>query len=266
MAATHRSIPPWTGKALGAAAALVFAPPQPGSLLWWLTAGLALGHGFDRLGSLLDSGNFAPPSTPLPDDARAALRYTFAAMGRIAAAAEPGSLPLRQADWLMARLAFPPQQRREAARWFDSGRDPAFAFDTLAAAASTALRDHPMLQGLARHALCRTAALADTPEATRELLSLAARLGWDRHRLAAEALALGALLASPDADPTARARRLLGVQPNDGPERIRLAYRRRIARWHPDRLPAAAGAEERAAAEHRMVQLRDALECLLGRG
>ncbi|HEX7037742.1 MAG TPA: hypothetical protein VF210_18370 [Pseudomonadales bacterium] len=259
MAATHISVPPWTGKALGAAAALVFAPAQPGSLLWWLTAGLALGHGFDSLGSHLAPRRPAP--TPLPQDARASLRYTFAALGRVAAAGDPGAAPLGLAESLMTRLAFLPERRREALGWFEAGRDPAFPFDTLADACRDAFAEHPVLQGLARRSLCRMAALIDTPGAMRELLALGARLGWDRQRLVDEAMSA---LRDGETDRSGWARRVLGVQPDDAPDVVRLAYRRRVARWHPDRLPARAAPEERAAAERRMAQLRDALECLLG--
>src|SRR5690606_11905684 len=209
MAATHLSVPPWTGKALGAAAALVFAPPQPGSLVWWLTAGLALGHGFDSLGSHF--GARPAPAAPPPEDARASLRYTFAALGRIAATGDGGSESLGLAESLMTRLAFLPERRREALAWFEAGRDPAFPFHTLAEACRDTFGEHPVLQGLARRTLCRMAALIDTPAAARELLALGARLGWDRQQLVDDAL--GERHAG-ETDPTVRARRTLGVQPD----------------------------------------------------
>jgi uncharacterized Ntn-hydrolase superfamily protein len=105
------------------------------------------------------------------------------------------------------------------------------------------------------------AALVDTPRATAELLGLGERVGWDRDHLARQAVALAALMPTPG--PLDQAREVLGVRADDGPEVIRLAYRRRVARWHPDRLPPEATSEERAAAEQRTWQLREALETLL---
>ncbi|NBC22863.1 MAG: hypothetical protein GVY21_05245, partial [Gammaproteobacteria bacterium] len=49
MATLSTQMPRWTGKALGAAAALIFAPAEPGALVWWLVAGIALGHLCDAL-------------------------------------------------------------------------------------------------------------------------------------------------------------------------------------------------------------------------
>src|SRR5690606_5101146 len=153
-----------------------------------------------------------PATAPLPEDARASLRYTFAALGRIAAAGDGGPQPLALADSLMTRLAFPPPRRREALGWFEAGRDPAFPFDTLARACRDAFAAHPALQGLARRSLCRMAAWIDTPAAMGELLALGARLGWERQRLVDEAM--GELDGS-ETDPAGRARRALGVQAGD---------------------------------------------------
>lgn len=271
MATTHVGIPAWTGKALGAAAALVFAPPSPVALAWWLAAGVAVGHGLDAL-----SGQAAPgPATTERGRAasRASLRFTFAALGRIAAASG-GIAPEHRdhAERLMARLAFTPERRREALVWFHAGRDHAFPFDSLAHACREEFAQHPVLKDLAVQSLCRMAALADAPKATAELLALGERIGWDRGRLAAAALAVASLL--PEGDPTGQGRssahefacEVLGVRPGDSPAVIRLAYRRRIARWHPDRLPPQASAEERRAAEERVWRLREALEVLIGSG
>lgn len=263
MPATPVHVPPWTGKALGAAAALVFAPAHPTTVLWWLTAGIAVGHGFDSLGRHVAR---PPGGRDHPGDAagRASLRYTFAALGRLAAASGEVTAQHRHfAERLMARLAFDTERRRQALGWFRAGGDPTFPFDSLATSCRHAFAAHPVLRDLARQSLCRMAAIADTPQATRELLDLGERLGWDRAELAAQAVVASALIV--DLDATTRARALLGVGPEDGHDLIRLAYRRRIARWHPDRLPEQAGPEERAAAAHRMCQLRDALDLLTGR-
>lgn len=263
MATTSVGIPTWTGKALGAAAALVFAPPNPAALAWWLTACVAVGHGLDAL-----SGQTSPRTRPgrprgHRSARRASLRFTFAALGRLAAASgqiEPEHR--RHAEQLMSRLAFTPERRREALGWFDAGRDPAFPFDSLTTDCRDELAAHPVFQDLAMQSLCRMAALADTPRATAELQRLGGLLGWHRDVLAAAVLAV----AARGGGPVEHAREVLGVREGDSAAVIRLAYRRRIARWHPDRLPAEATPEERAAAEERVWRLREALEVLLGPG
>jgi hypothetical protein len=127
MATTGASTVRWLGKALGITAALVFAPPDPAVLPWWLAVGLVVGHLLDGLGR-------KPPAT----------------------GTEPRS-----------------------------------------------------------------------------------------------------------AGPVERACDLLGVTPEAGEQAIRLAYRRRVARCHPDRLPPEAGDAERRAAAERMTALREAMELLL---
>jgi DnaJ like chaperone protein len=266
MAATHLIMPPWTGKALGAAAALAFAPHGPPALVWWLAGGVALGHLLDTLGMRLADGTAqAPTRRHRQTHDRASLRFTFAALGRIAAASGGvGPEHRRHTELLMARLAFTPERRQEALLWFQAGRDDAFPFDTLGAACRLELAEHPVLEDLAIQSLCRMAALVDTPGATAELLALGDRVGWDRELVTRQALAIAA--AMPDRDPLELAREILGVRPGDSPELVRLAYRRRVARWHPNRLPGEAGAEERRAAELKMSQLSDALDTLLAVG
>jgi DnaJ like chaperone protein len=251
--------PRWTGKALGAAAALVFAPAAPAALLWWLAAGIGLGHLLDsvarasaRAASNETDALFAPAS----------LRVVFAALGRIAdASGDLGPAHLRQAERLMSRLALTPERRQEAVLWFYSGRDASFPFDVMASSCARELAEHPVLSELSRDSLCRMCALADTPAATGALLELGEKLGFDREALAQHALALAAL--RPMREPVEQACDTLGVNADDSEAVIRLAYRRRVARWHPDRLPADASAEDQALAERRMWQLREALETLL---
>lgn len=251
--------PRWTGKALGAAAALVFAPAAPAALVWWLAAGIGLGH-------LLDSVTRA--SARAADDAAdtvfapASLRVVFAALGRIAeASADLGPAHLRQAERLMNRLALSPDRRQEAVLWFYSGRDPNFPFDAMASPCAREFAEHPVLRDLSHDSLCRMCALADTSAATGELLDLGEKLGFQREALAQHALVMAALL--PMREPLEQACDTLGVNAGDGEAVIRLAYRRRVARWHPDRLPSGASAEDRALAERRMWQLREALDTLL---
>jgi len=263
MAAIPTIMPRWAGKALGAAAALTFAPASPAALVWWVAGGIVLGHLLDSVNGSVDTAAKKAPADGL--FAPASLRFVFAALGRIAGASgEVGSGHLRQTERLMSRLALNPDRRQEAMVWFHAGRDDAFPFDAMARSCSQELAEHRVLRELTLDSMCRMCALADSPAATGELLALGERLGCDREALAQQALVMAALL--PMGDPEEHARDLLGVKPDDGEEAIRLAYRRRVARWHPDRLPADADAAAKALAERRMWQLREALDTLVSSG
>lgn len=260
MAAIPTIMPRWAGKALGAAAALTFAPAAPAALVWWVAAGIVLGHLLDSVNGSADTAEQTPADGLF---APASLRFVFAALGRIAdASGEVGSAHLRQTERLMSRLALTPDRRQEAMVWFHAGRDDTFPFDTMAETCRQELIEHPVLRELTLESLCRMCALADSPAATGELLALGERLGCNREAMAQQALVMAALL--PMDNPEEHARDLLGVRPDDNAEAIRLAYRRRVARWHPDRLPADADAAAKALAERRMWQLREALDTLMG--
>lgn len=266
MAAVHTSVTRWAGKGLGAAAALIFAPAEPGTILGWLASGILLGHLLDSLLPATGVGSRDDEQADPPGRERrlpaAAMRFTFAALGRLAAiSARPGPEHQRCAERLAARLAFDPQQLQEALIWFRAGQDRAFPFDAVAEAGRDAFASHPVFRDLAVDAFCRMTALADTPAATAELFRLGAHVGIGRDVLAVRAVAAAALM--PSRSNLDHARDTLGVGPEDGADTIRLAYRRRVARWHPDRLSADAGDDERALAARRMCELREALDTLM---
>lgn len=262
MAAVHTASNHWAGKALGAAAALIFAPAAPAALVWWVLAGIALGHVLDTMAAHVGSADGRAAPRYRRRLSSAGLRFTFAALGRLAAASgNPGTEHVRCAERLMSRLALSDDRRQEALVWFHAGQDDAFPFDAVAHASRAEFADHPVLRDLTVDALCRMSALADTASATAELLALGERIGVTREVLAQQAVAAAALM--PLRSAIDRARDTLGVAPGDGADAIRLAYRRRVSRWHPDRLPVDADPAQRAQAERRMWQLREALETLL---
>lgn len=264
----------WAGKALGAAAALIFAPATPSSVLWWLAGGVALGHGLDRLLQTAlgrepgasragnDAGNaHADPADPAPVG-EASTRFVFAVLGRIAqSGGEVGAAHIREADRLLAEWGITEAQRQETLVWFHAGRDPSFPFTTLAPACCAELAEAPRQRDAALASLCRMSVLADAPEATATLLDLGPRLGCERETVAQRALLMAAM--RPEPEPLADACRTLGVRPGDDRDTIRLAYRRQIAQWHPDRLPPDAGEAYILEAQQRMTELRDALDTLL---
>ena len=257
-------LPRWAGKALGAAAALIFAPATPAALVWWLVAGIAVGHVMDLV---LARGNARRPrrpgARPSADRPAAAVQFAFAALGRLASmAAHTDPIQLRTAEGLMAALDFDADARREALVWFHAGRDESFPFDAVAEAAGPELAVRPPMREAVVDALTRMSALADTPEATAALLDLGTRAGMSRETLALRAVAAAALV--PERTAEAHARQTLGVLPDDSEDVIRLAYRRLVSRCHPDRLGPDANEQERALAQRRMWELREALETLVG--
>lgn len=269
MATLSTQMPRWTGKALGAAAALIFAPAEPSALVWWLVAGIALGHLCDALLPRLAPKPSATSSGGTRPASDATVQFSFAALGRLASAADHGDTPgsrhteLELAEALMNRLQLAADQRQEARVWFHAGRDPSFPFDAAAGTARNDLAGQPALRDRIIDALCHMTALADSPAATAALLELGERLGADRDTLALRAVAAAALMPERRAEQAACD--VLGVAPDDSEEVIRLAYRRRVARWHPDRLGPDATDDELTEAQRHMWQLREALDTLLER-
>jgi uncharacterized tellurite resistance protein B-like protein len=62
-----------------------------------------------------------------------------------------------------------------------------------------------------------------------------------------------------NAEPDARS--ILGVQPGDGPELIRKAYRQYVLRFHPDRMPGIS-VDERKRLEEQLMRVKAAYESL----
>ena len=220
MAATHFNTPSWTGKALGAAVAFGFAPQDPLPAACWLAAGITLGHVLDVLGT--HSAGPARAGRPQPSgDHRAGLRFTFAALGRLSAVSgNVRAQPLEEAERLMARLAFTPERRREALAWFDAGRENAFPFESLAVKGRQEFAAHPVLKELAMQALCRTAALAESPRATAELLTLGERVGWAPAELAKQSAALRTMPAGDPVERTPAEAPFVGLRAPGPPGRL----------------------------------------------
>ncbi len=56
--------------------------------------------------------------------------------------------------------------------------------------------------------------------------------------------------------------RRLDLKPDATPQQVKMAYRRMVSRFHPDRLSQDATPAETELAQQRMVELREALETL----
>jgi DnaJ like chaperone protein len=248
--------PCWAGKALGAAGALILGPAEVAPLLWWLAGGIVAGQMVDTMSgwlSRLAGGELGPSAT-----------FTFLALGRLARVGGPvRPAHIRCAEELLCRWNLQGPRRRRAIGCFRSGkRDadlplsaaPDHPLPGLAPACRRALAGNPVLEDDVLDVLCRMTLVEDTPQRRHSLFVLGRLLDVPDEALRcrldglAEAQALNEAYA------------LLGVGASDGEHAVKTAYRRLVARCHPDRLPPSADTGAQQAAASRMNDLRSALE------
>lgn len=231
---------------------------KPASARWWQRL-RGRRRGFDPG---LTTGSDAGTGPPFDPDDRPTMQLTFAAMGRISKAGGrvlPAHIAVAEA--LMARLGFDADHRRQAIAWFRAGKAPEFPFLRLVGPCRREFAADPALQDFVVDWLARSALITDAEPARRALVALLRALGIDTVPLPARLARLRVRLQ--EEQQLDAARRLLGVEAGADAKAIRLAYRRLVARYHPDRLSPRASGAEVARAEQRMTELRTALETLL---
>lgn len=256
----------WFGKALGMVAALIMSPPQPKLTLLWLACGVAIGHLFDTW-----SQRFTHPSqlgalwrrlNPKAPSARPTMQFTFAAMGRIAKASGR-VLPahIDYAEELMKRLKFTSEDRHQAITWFTAGKDPVYPFAELADQCRAEAARSPVLRDIAVECMCRAALICDNVDAANALAALAGSLDIDAAALEQVQLAI-AELHDTVAPAVAEAYEMLGVTEQASDSDVKQAYRRMVAKLHPDRLAHTATRREVKIAEKQLAECREALEII----
>lgn len=256
----------WFGKALGMVAALIVSPPQPKLTLIWLACGIAVGHVFDvwsqRFNHPSQLGALWRRLNPSAANARPTMQFTFAAMGRIAKASGQ-VLPahIDYAEELMRRLKFTPDDRHQAILWFTAGKDPAYPFAELAEQCCSESERTPVLREIAIECMCRAALITDNPDSANALLSLTGALQVDDATVD-QVRASVAALVDDVAPAVAQAYERLGVTETASDADVKQAYRRMVARLHPDRLAHKANHREVKLAEKRMAECREALEII----
>ena len=256
----------WFGKALGAVTGLIFAPPDITATLVWVAVGMTLGHSLDRWSTRL-----AHPSQlgelrswlrikPRGPAARPSMQFTFAAMGRIAKAGGQ-VLPahIDYAEHLMGRLQFQADDRRRAIAWFNAGKDPAYPFAELAEKCRS--EANPVLIAMAAECMCRILLVARNTDAETALMALAAAVDVPPSQIDATLSAM-AELKDQAAPRVAEAYQTLGVSESADDAEIKQAYRRLVAKLHPDRLAHKATEREVKLAERQLAEGREALEII----
>ena len=256
----------WFGKALGGVTALIFAPPDWAATLGWVGFGVVAGHYLDRW-----SARMAHPSQlgdlgawrkcrPKSTDARPTMQFTFAAMGRISkASGQVAPEHIDYAEQLMHRLGFSAQDRQRAIAWFNAGKDPSYPFAELAQHCIAEANE--LLLDMAAECMCRTLLIARNSDSETALTGLAVALQIPATRVEEIMVSLASLRADPphhleDAYAT------LGLTQAASFADAKQAYRRLVARLHPDRLAHTATAREVKAAEAELAKCREALEII----
>lgn len=197
---------------------------------------------------------------------RRQLTLLFAAAGRVAKArGRVSESAIARATGLMDELGLEPAARRQAVRVFQRGKQRDFPLSQLARALRRAGggRGDPSERLLRRLVTVALADGAPFPAQRRVLEDLAASLGLSTERLAVllgQSRSAGSR-AGPKPGPLQASYLELGVAPDADPQAVRQAYRRLLARHHPDRV-LARGADEHAlkAAQERTQAIRRAYE------
>ena len=259
----------WFGKATLGTLALAFAPflagANPPMQTLVVLLALALGHQWDRFAVSRFSATEAEasPRRLLAAAARGDpwLVFTFAGMGRLAATGGPVRSAQRQlSEEIMARCGLSARERHEALGWFNAGTRPACPLSELARCCAGVA--DARAEALVLESFGRMAATRDSPEMNAMLQGLGSLLRFRR-------VGEGSIEA-PTPDPAFEQllddAELLDVAVDDCSDAIKLAYRRGVARFHPDRLPGNATPAELALSEQRMTRFRDAYERLLAAG
>lgn len=279
----------WIAKALLVTVTLVLTDlllPEPLWLVALLVAmAIGVGHELDQLARQRLSP-LTPEATPrqlLADLESYNPWWVFAlcSMGRLAAT-DGEVLPAHRAlaEEILARLsarvdgdsrAF----ARRGLKWFYAGGRQACPFSDVAAACAGS----PDAGGeaLVMECLGRAAQLRETAPVAAAMADLGALLRFRggasraphetpgaRFRSTSSGLP-GAMPRPSDAE-LKEAAALLSVPLDAASDAIRLAYRRGVARYHPDRLPASATAYDVEMAEEQMTRYREAYERLLASG
>lgn len=263
----------WFCKATFTVCAIAVAPADPIFMVVWAFVGFGFGYQLDEwarshrlsLGQSLDAWRLlrqAKSHNPW-------LIYTFAGLGHLGKVAGPiRQEHIAHARELMRQLRFDAIERERAQEWFKAGKMPGCPFPELAEHCRNL--GHQEFETFALKSLQDSVELAKD-EAGRRVCELACTGLLLLLGVSASRARTGAAQGGPSTSAQAQmsvpaARALLGVDSKADQAAITQAYRRLVARLHPDRLPTHADAEQRAKAEARMAEVNVAREVLTGVG
>jgi DnaJ like chaperone protein len=250
----------WFGKAVGGVLALAFTPPDWLVTVAAVSTAVAAGHAYDVWSS---RGALHGQSALGGRSERAArelsLRFQFSALGRLARASgvvRPEHIEL--AETLLRDQGWTGAQRQQAIGWFTEGRDHEAPLESLAERSVPLWRARPDVRDSVHDALCRGLLIHRTLPGEATLITLGMLMDVSPTALHQRL----ALLQTQPARTRADDYRTLDLSPDASAEAVAQAYRRLVARYHPDRLGKHATQEERAYHERRMREIRQAYEAL----
>ncbi len=279
---------PWFGKAFGAVCAWIWAPSDKVWLAVALIAGIGLGHIYDiyaprtnagshrakqRKAKLADSfDRFGRATTNQAGPGPAGsphLRFLFTALGHIAkSSGNVTPAHIRYAQKLMSQMSLDAEARTLAKDWFRQGKSNRGSLERLA----EKCRQNKGRRGASRktilRALCELTALRVNDRSLESLKQTGSYLGFAPSVIATEFGNTHRPHAHQEKptetfDPALHeAYRRLDLQPDATPQQAKMAYRRMVSRFHPDRLSQDATPAETELAQQRMVELREALETI----
>ena len=254
-----------------------------------LILGILLGQGYDwwSTGQLIfdkKERSTARELRHLYCDEPKVLTFLLAACGRVAKAS--GTVSVEQISYVeevMMLLHFDSKARTTGISCFNQGKEQNFRFAALAKVCLQQPNSTPQRQTIMR-CLCHVAVLQPGASALAELQRLGAMIGFSPSRVRKEYDGIFHQVHGPSktsktqqrhharytspaqqntqADSVAQAYAVLDLPTSADLKTVKTAYRRLVARYHPDRLGPQAGAQQYQYAQHRMVEIREAFEIL----
>ena len=275
----------WFGKAVGATCGWIWAPTDPLWLAVAVITGIGCGHVYDMLANHYrdddDTASLNKMAASHREQSSPHMQFLFAALGRVAKISGPVSpVHIAYVEKLITQMGLDASSQAQAKAWFKQGKLNSYSSQKWQKLSQECLQASE--QGTASRltilrCLCTITSLRADDNSLSCLKQLGGYLGFAPSRIAREFGDIhkaseqpsdsssnsdsGASTASPNSDLT-RAFSRLNVAPGASSDKVKLAYRKLVSKYHPDKLPRNAPTKDKQAAQHTMVELRDALELI----
>ncbi|MEM7080176.1 MAG: DnaJ domain-containing protein [Pseudomonadota bacterium] len=263
--------PPLLGKAVGLVAGVALTPESSGAL--WLISAAIVGAGIGHLFDVFYGGRSRAAAGERDAASRNARQqeFLFAGMGHIAKAS--GAVMANHIDYVEATIAsagMEAEARKQAIQWFKAGKRSNFDFADLARAAFAGATQHDRRVERAIMGCCvDIGVISMNDEVLARLSRLGNYMGLSKTEVAkmisrGSAAFNGASEPAPatEAEPPMWAYERLNIAPGASAREIKRAYRRLVARFHPDKLDGDASRDEIEQSNTRMREIREAFEAL----
>lgn len=260
----------YLGKALGMAAGLLLAP-ESADVLWLASAaivGILVGHAFDVAFAAHQSQAAHQHNSSQRD--RAQQEFLFAGMGHLAKCS--GRVRRSHIEFVeraIARGGLSAAARSQAIQWFNAGKRPGFGFAQLGRTAFGPGAEPELAQARAiMTCFVGIGAVANSDSVTAGLSRMATYMNLSKSEVAGMIAQANPSSPPPpvasEPKPAAPlwAYQRLEVSPQASQAEIKRAYRRLVARYHPDRLGKRASKAEIERSNARMHDIREAFDAL----